>query len=130
MIETYIISIPTETKRFNFIKSQVELFSFLNVHFIDPVIGKHLSSEDLKIYYDEDLTQKKLGRSLSLNEIGCALSHRRAWEHILKQDTSDYGLILEDDALISGNIYRVYKELIIFLNSLQEPFILLLTPTE
>jgi glycosyl transferase family 25 len=130
IIETYIISIPTETKRFNFIKSQVELFSFLNFHFIDPVIGRHLSPDFLSKYYNDELSNEKLGRSLSLNEIGCALSHRKAWEQILKQNTSDYGLILEDDALISGNIYRMYKELIAFLNSLKDPFILLLTPSE
>jgi len=130
MIETYVISIPNETKRYNFIKSQLALYPFFNSHFIDPIIGKDLSLKFLETYYDKEKAINDLGRELTLNEIGCALSHRKAWEQILQQPNCDYGLILEDDALISGNFARIQQELISFLDKRDDPFILLLTPTE
>ena len=37
---------------------------------------------------------------LTLAAVGCALSHRRAWERIAKQSACEWGLVLEDD--VSG----------------------------
>jgi len=34
---------------------------------------------------------------LTLAAVGCALSHRRAWERIARQSACDWGLVLEDD---------------------------------
>jgi len=99
------------------------------VHFINPVIGKRLSKEEIQNQYNADLTKQFINRELLPNEIGCALSHRKAWNLILNSD-KDYGLILEDDALISGNFNRYYKELLSFLDNMKAPFVLLLTPNE
>jgi len=57
-LPTYIISIPEEEKRYNFIKHQIALFPFLDVHFINPVIGKRLSKEEIQNQYNADLTKQ------------------------------------------------------------------------
>jgi len=129
MLPTYIIAQTNETKRFNFIEAEVALFSFLKVKFIRAVRGNLLAAKTLARYYDQQEALQRLGRELSKAEIGCALAHRRAWARMLR-DGHRFALILEDDALISGLLFRIYPSLISFMELAEKPSILLLTPCD
>lgn len=52
----------------------------------------------------------RTGASLSAGEIGCYLSHRHAWETVLKRGL-DHAVILEDDVIVSADLKRVVTEI-------------------
>jgi hypothetical protein len=51
------------------------------------------------------------GRGLTMGEIGCAISHHRAWELIKDDDTIKSALILEDDAQFCPEFSERLKEI-------------------
>lgn len=68
---------------------------------IDAVDGTSIDEEWLKenkITPLADYYDSYRGRGLTLGEIGCAISHYRAWELIQNDNTIKSALILEDDA--------------------------------
>jgi len=81
--------------------------------FIDAVNGYDLSRKELDAVYDVMLTRRAIGRSMSLPEIGCALSHRIAYERILR-DGLDSAIVLEDDAVLKDAFFRYPFEQIDF----------------
>lgn len=129
MLPTYIIAQTNETKRFKFIEAEVAIFSFLKAKFIRAVRGNFLSEKTIARYYKQQEALQRLGRELTKAEIGCALAHRRAWARMIR-DGHSFGLILEEDALISGLLFRLYPYLLTFMESQPRPVILLLTPCD
>lgn len=72
----------------------------INFEFIDAVYGKNIPKDELYKYYDENKAKREaIGRGLTISEIGCAMSHLKAYQTIISQDLP-YALILEDDILI------------------------------
>jgi glycosyl transferase family 25 len=68
------------------------------------VDGKTLSEDDdLVKAYDSTLNQKEYYKPLTNGEIGCFLSHRRAWQYILDNQLP-YAVILEDDFEVINNL--------------------------
>jgi len=63
---------------------------------IPAVDCQKLGPETVNQVYRRQLYHPKYPFVLSLNEIACFLSHRRAWQYIVENDL-DYGLIIEDD---------------------------------
>jgi glycosyl transferase family 25 len=61
-------------------------------------------------YYNSARAKNIYKRDLTLGELGCSLSHQHIYKMLI-QDTSDYYLILEDDAIINGNIIYLLAEL-------------------
>ena len=45
---------------------------------------------------------------MSRGQIGCYLSHRKAWQHILESDCN-YGIVLEDDFYLPGDLNKTVK---------------------
>ncbi len=79
----------------NFIKKSHEPFSFF-----DGIYGKHLSKETLKMIYSSEKANKKIGRDLTLGEIGATYSHYLMYKEAIAEDL-DYCIILEDDSNIT-----------------------------
>ena len=73
--------------------------SSINMAFtrIPAVNGNQLTPQDLEQYQTEDFS--RYYKALTAGEIGCYLSHRKCWQHIIENDL-DYALILEDDFLL------------------------------
>ncbi|EAI3284797.1 glycosyltransferase family 25 protein, partial [Campylobacter jejuni] len=69
----------------------------LDYEIIQAVDGKELDSDFVKNISDFSLSEKYLGRTLSLGEIGCALSHKKCFERMFELNLNEC-LILEDDA--------------------------------
>ena len=73
----------------------------LEFEFFDATYGKTLSQEILgSVDYDFYPKHYLSPKSLTLGEIGCAISHIRAYEHIV-ENKIESAIILEDDAIVS-----------------------------
>jgi GR25 family glycosyltransferase involved in LPS biosynthesis len=80
-------------------RRQVEkLMSALPVpaEIIDAVDGNTLTKADIDLVYRRHLHQPSYPFEMSVNEIACFLSHRKAWAAIVEQGI-DAGFIIEDD---------------------------------
>lgn len=64
-----------------------------DLHIVNGVLGSALP------YYIRDVATKGQPDKMSAGEIGCAISHFRAWERIADElDPDEYALVTEDDA--------------------------------
>lgn len=81
----------------------------LNYEIIKAVYGKALSEDEIKKNtYPKEEQLKLFKRTLSLGEIGCAISHRLCYQKIIEQNLED-AIILEDDAVFDKNLLEFLK---------------------
>jgi len=71
---------------------------------IDAVDGNALSREEIAAVYRRNLHRPRYPFELRATEIGCFLSHRKAWQAILDRKL-EAGLIVEDDVTVDGSLY-------------------------
>ncbi|WP_118813867.1 glycosyltransferase family 25 protein [Haemophilus haemolyticus] len=80
----------------------------LEFEFLDATYGKTLPQEILdSVDYDFYPKHYLSPKPLTLGEIGCAISHIRAYEHIV-ENKIESAIILEDDAIVS----HFFKEIV------------------
>ena len=109
--KTILINLKKDTDRLEFMTKQLNK---LEIPFIrlEAVNGKEYMEKDGSEYDDREAI-KQLGRSATLGEIGCALSHKRCYQKFLNdpeyQDTK-YLLILEDDVELNNNFKKILEE--------------------
>lgn len=102
MISTYVISLPDELTRRTSIMQQCRRFS-IEPKIIDAVDMRQASSEQI-----QELSAipsfKKISKQrwLSKGELGCALSHLKAYKQIIEHNEK-YAFIVEDDAYFIRN---------------------------
>lgn len=73
---------------------------------IDAVDGSLLSEAEVNaVYCPRNLLEPAYPFHISRGEIGCFLSHRKAWQAIVDSG-ADAGLVFEDDAVIDAEIFR------------------------
>ena len=100
----FVINMPHSIERKNKIKSQLSELN-LTATYIEAVVGKELSRTAIDSLYDAKKNHFLYHRKLTLGEIGCYASHRKAWEQFLKGN-HEWALVLEDDILINKNIIK------------------------
>lgn len=100
IIHAEVISLPDAAERREMVKSQLSLFPSLAWEFIDAVDGRKLASDPIE--YNRRRAERLMGWMLNDGEIGCFLSHRRAWQKCLSKNK--IVLVLEDDFLIKPNL--------------------------
>ena len=83
---------------------------FIPFERISGVYGAELSQEEIAQYYCPKLNKKNYRRPLGLGEIGCYISHIKAWQTIVDRKLT-CGLILEDDIVIEEGLADLTKEL-------------------
>ncbi len=115
-IGIYYINLKTSTQRREFMENQA-MQQGLNIQRIEGVNVNDFSSEKLAEY------QKASQDTLPLvkGEIGCCLAHREALKAFLESD-NDYGIILEDDAILSENFMDKIRLCAKNLEKLQHPW--------
>lgn len=94
-VEAFIIHLARAEKR----RPQVEKLRRdlpVPAHVIDAVDGNALSAAEIEQVYQRHLFKPRYPFALRPGEIGCFLSHRRAWQAIVDRGL-DAGLIVEDD---------------------------------
>lgn len=106
-----VISLERKKQRRKRIKKRIESLNIekiCDVIFLDAVDGT-LIDEDwitsngysiLPNYYDWNFK-----RGITFGEVGCSLSHHKAWTEVLSNDNINNALIIEDDALFLPNFF-------------------------
>ena len=108
-MKTFVINLPSAKERLKSIEIQLSKL-WIEFEVFPAVYWKSLSQEEMEKYYDDKKAKKFLWKSLTPWEIGCALSHYFLFKKIVEENV-DIGLILEDDAIISKDIKRIYAKL-------------------
>jgi len=94
---TLVLNLPASAQRRAFIKSQFEQLGLQNWEFLPGVDGGELDIPAL-VAAGEVVLKTPIGNTLQPGEVGCGLSHRKAWETALERGYSTV-LICEDDVL-------------------------------
>lgn len=103
MIQIFFINLVSQPERLAWFTKQCLALGIDAVR-VDAVDGRELSNQELDPYRQ----RRRMDTHFGPAEIGCYLSHRRAWEQFLKSDR-DWGFIAEDDihlALDSAYFFR------------------------
>lgn len=77
---------------------------------ISGIYGKELTEKQINQHYSQALNEQVFHRPLSLGEIGCYLSHRKAWQTIVDRKIP-YAIVLEDDFDLVGDLSKVVSEI-------------------
>ncbi|MBQ4860276.1 glycosyltransferase family 25 protein [Pseudoalteromonas sp. MMG013] len=103
----FLINLDQSTQRLKACSDRLNQQS-LSFERISGVYGKSLSYDELHRHYSTNLNSKKYHRALSQGEIGCYLSHRKAWQTIVDRKL-DYAIVIEDDFKLVGNLHDVFN---------------------
>lgn len=125
-IKTYIINLKRSEDRRKKMEEMLSEFDQLDYSFIKAVDGQNLSENELDDLFDRAEFMRVYGRLPRVGEIGCTLSHRKAYEIFLKSN-EEYCLILEDDVVVNPDIDKITEHLNEFVPS-SLPWVLLFTP--
>lgn len=94
-IEGFVIHLARAEQR----RPQVERLRTLlpvPVHIIDAIDGSKMTAAEIASVYRQNLYRPKYPFQLGVGEVGCFLSHRRAWQNIVDRGL-DAGIVVEDD---------------------------------
>lgn len=105
MIPLYIINLKENEDRLSFISKRL---GELNLKYlvVEAVDGRTLPKSEIDAltkatnFYEYFVWKSKFTRALLPGELGCFLSHKKCWE-IIAQGNNQYGIVLEDDVVIS-----------------------------
>lgn len=117
-MKIYIVNLEKDVERKASIKAQLDDLN-LDYEFISAVYGKNLTQEEIS-HLSPDFEKT----SLTLPELGCALSHVKVYKQIIKNN-DDIALILEDDVKLNKNIKK-YLNLLKINNNKNKPEVIIL----
>jgi glycosyl transferase, family 25 len=102
----WVLNLAKDAQRLEFMSKQ---FTALGLRFsrVEALDGNLLAAADLKLY-SKERARKYSGRELVPGEIGCALSHARMWERIVRENIPE-ALIFEDDVYIGAALPRILE---------------------
>lgn len=104
----FVINLDKSPERMSRIAKRLDEL-FIPFERISGVYGAELSQEEIAQYYCPKLNKKNYRRPLGLGEIGCYISHIKAWQTIVDRKLP-CGLILEDDIVIEEGLADLTKE--------------------
>jgi len=80
-------------------RRQAEGLGLRHFEFVDAVDASSIDRQELiRQGLDDEGSRRHHGRTLTLNEVACSLSHRLVYERIVAEGHS-HALVVEDDAL-------------------------------
>lgn len=103
----FVINMSESRERWLNISSQLDALN-LPYERIEGIDASRLSSEELSKHYSYLKNKKLFPRPLLVGEIGCHISHITCWLEIVRQNL-DFGVVLEDDAILSGRFSSAIK---------------------
>ena len=104
MFDIYVLNLPRATKRLKLI-SKILSAQQLEFKVVSGVDGQELSKGTNEIQFSKILHKK-----LSPAEVGCYLSHKKAWQ-MISTGNKKFGLVLEDDAVFGERLKNFLIEL-------------------
>lgn len=105
----FLINLDDSTERLKHCCEELSKFS-IPFERISGVYGKHLTEAQLNQHYSQTLNERVFHRPLGLGEIGCYLSHRKAWQTIVDRKLP-YAIVLEDDFNLVGALSDVVSQI-------------------
>ncbi len=105
-IPVWVLNLQRDHERRAFMQEQLNVLN-VTYEIIAGVDGKTLSKQDLS-HYSQQAAIYSCGRRLGFGEIGCALSHARIWERIVKEGIEEV-LVLEDDVEINPLLFKILE---------------------
>lgn len=108
-IPIFVINLATSEERWRNTQQRFAQYG-IDVQRLDAVYGAHLNEDERLSLYNPSLNQKQYHRALSVGEIGCYASHRKAWQSVIDSG-SDFGIVAEDDIRVSEHIEQALQTL-------------------
>lgn len=124
-MKTYIINMAKDVAKREQILSQLKDFPKGDVEIFEACEGRKLTDPELQ-YFGYLKFKQKYGAFGTLPAFGCSISHFSVYKKVAAGN--DAALILEDDAILSDNLYAKLPALHEYINSLHTAAIILLTP--
>jgi glycosyl transferase family 25 len=106
-IQIYVISLERSVDRRKRVEEQLNKTN-IQWNFLDAVDGYALPQ--MPSSYQKSKVKRLQGYELTPGEIGCFLSHIKAWDLCLKNNTTT--LVFEDDFLVGENLEVVIEDLL------------------
>jgi GR25 family glycosyltransferase involved in LPS biosynthesis len=102
----YVVNLNVSSDRLKKIKQNFDLYNIKFRRF-SAVYGKTLGTDEIVKH------TSSLCRNLLCNYgiIGCAMSHKKLWEQLLNDKTTDRYLICEDDIIIDDKFVDIIKKI-------------------
>ncbi len=123
-MKTFVINLPQSSDRLNSLRKHLSEHPYIDLEVIEAVDGRILSTEETDRLFDREKFHRHYHRAPRPGEIGCTLSHQKAYRKITQSDVNT--LIIEDDIQILRNIGKELEETDRWLSSSDRPRILLL----
>lgn len=124
-MKTYIINMAKDVAKREQILSQLKDFPKGDVEIFEACEGRKLTDHELQ-YFGYLKFKQKYGAFGTLPAFGCSISHFSVYKKVAAEN--DAALILEDDAILSDNLYLKLPILHEYINSLHTASAILLTP--
>ncbi len=125
-LKTYIINLEKSTVRKQYMQELLSKYEFLDIEFLKAIDGRLLSEEERRMRFDFEKSIQIYGKDINAGEVGCALSHRKAYSELLKSETQ-YALVLEDDISIIRDLNTLDLVEIDKVLAVSEPRVLMLS---
>lgn len=109
--EILVLSLPDANQRRENFHKNFNLVSKLNYRFFDGVYGKCLEKTVLDKIYSSKKANYKIGRDLTLGEIGATYSHYLMYKEALQKEL-DYLIVIEDDSFLNADFDFVLKKIL------------------
>lgn len=123
----FVINLPEAIGRRERVSGHLAVLG-LDAFVIEAVRGSALSASERALAADDSRSVQRYGRALTAGELGCALSHVRAYDKLLCSG-HEFGLILEDDAVLLPDVAELLGSAQTHLwMASSQPRLLLMTP--
>lgn len=107
--EVLVISLNDATARRSFVTAQFQQPNLPSFRFISAVDGRSADANVTQLN-DVERSKKHLGRALTGPEIGCSLSHLRAYQTMV-DESIEIAVIMEDDVLVGSQFPLVLENI-------------------
>ncbi|UWQ95352.1 glycosyltransferase family 25 protein [Rhodobacteraceae bacterium M385] len=106
---SYVVNLADNTARMENARAQLDA---QGIHFtrVEAVWGADLTPEQVAEVYDEKANRRRGKQDLVAGELGCYLSHIKAWQAIVASDAPG-GFVFEDDFKVKGDLAEVLRAL-------------------
>jgi len=106
-LPVFVISLPDSPRR-PVISGRLGALG-IDFTFIDGIHGHALSPDMIANVCDPERSLRRMGRLLTPNEIGCALSHREAYRQMIESG-HEAAIIFEDDAIPGAQLLELVRQ--------------------
>jgi glycosyl transferase, family 25 len=104
----YVINMAKDTARMASMAAQLGAQG-LAFERVEAVAGRELSAEQRKAHYSDFWFRLLHGRTATPNELGCTLSHHKAWK-LMQDRGQEWAVFFEDDAALAPDFAARLKE--------------------